>query len=120
MLMVRFSVRRAILAGYVAAMLAALLLPVPDAPSYVPGVLDKVAHVGLFFGFAVLAAWTAGRERGRRMLGAFVWASVFAALVEVLQALLPYRSGDPVDLVAGIAGALVGAVLGARSGAPNA
>jgi VanZ family protein len=41
-----------------------------------------------------------------------------AALIEVLQSMLPYRSGDPLDFVAGVAGALVGAVLGSLTAPP--
>ena len=60
------AVRRAVMRGYVAVMLAALLMPVPAAPSYVPGDFDKLAHVGLFLGFAGLAAWNVRGGRSRR------------------------------------------------------
>ena len=112
-------VRRTLLAGYVAAMLAALLMPVPATPSYLPGAFDKLAHVGLFLGFAVLAAWNARGGRGWRGLVALGSAAAFAAVIEVLQALLPYRSGDPLDLVAGVAGGIVGAVVGGLTDAPD-
>jgi len=112
-------VRRLVLGGYVAAMLAALLMPVPATPSFVPGDFDKVAHVGLFLGFGLLAAWNARGGRRSRALGAFAWAVALAGLTEALQSLLPYRSGDPMDLVAGVAGAIIGAVLGAQSGTPT-
>jgi len=112
------AVRRVVLGGYVAAMLAALLMPVPATPSYLPGDFDKLAHVGLFLGFAVLAAWNARGGRGWRTLGALGWAAGLAALIEVLQSMLPYRSGDPLDFVAGVAGALVGAVLGSLTAPP--
>jgi hypothetical protein len=55
-----------------------------------------------------LVGWNA---RGGRRAGSVLW------LTEVLQSLLPYRSGDPMDLAAGAAGAVVGAVLGAQTGA---
>jgi VanZ family protein len=113
------ATRRLILGAYVAVMLAALLMPVPATPSYVPGDFDKVAHVGLFLGFAALVAWNARGGRQSRALGAVAWAVAFAGLTEVLQSLLPYRSGDPMDLVAGVAGAIVGAVLGAQTGTPT-
>lgn len=106
--------RRLLLAGYAAVMLALLLLPVPASPVSVPGDVDKLAHVGLFLVFAVLVAWNVTGGRGRRLVAALGWATAVAALVEVLQALLPYRSGDPVDLLAGVGGALVGAWLGGR------
>jgi VanZ family protein len=110
------ATRRIILGGYVAFMLAALFMPVPATPS-LPGNFDKVAHVGLFFGFAGLVGWNARGGRGSRGLRALAWAVAFAGLTEVLQSLLPYRSGDPMDLAAGAAGAVVGAVLGAQTGA---
>ena len=103
--------------GYVAAMLLAFLMPVSYTPDYLPGVLDKLVHLGLFLGFAVMVAWRAQGLRERRSLVAFGSTAVFAGLVEVLQVLLPYRSGDPVDFVAGVAGGLVGAVVGGLTGA---
>jgi VanZ family protein len=117
--MLRSALRRTALGGYVAAMLAALLLPVPDTPSYVPGAFDKLAHVGLFLGFALLAAWNARGSRGLRTVTAFGAGALLAALVEVVQSPLPYRSGDVVDLAAGVVGALLGATLGARTGPPG-
>jgi len=111
--------RPAVLGGYVAAMLAALLMPVPATPAYLPGGFDKLVHVGLFLGFALLLAWTAQGLRERRTLVAFGSTAAFAALVEVLQLLLPYRSGDVVDLAAGVAGGLIGAVLGGLTGAAD-
>jgi VanZ family protein len=99
--------------GYVAAMLAAFLMPIPYTPDYFPGAFDKLVHLGLFLGFAVLVAWRTRGLRKRRILVAFGSTAAFAGLVEVLQLLLPYRSGDLVDLVAGVAGGVVGAALGA-------
>lgn len=110
--MIPLSTRRILLYGYVALLLAALLLPVPDVPGYTPGNLDKLAHVGLFVGLAALAAWNAGGPRGHRVLVAMGVAVLVGALTELLQGALPYRSGDPLDLAADLAGGLLGGVLG--------
>jgi len=102
-------------------MLAALLLPVPRPPDYVPGDFDKLAHVGLFAGLGLLAALNARGARGRRALVALGGTVLFGALTEVMQGVLPYRTGDPLDLVADLAGGLLGALLGslARPQAPG-
>lgn len=110
--MVSRLTRRLLLGGYVAVMLAALLLPVPRAPDYVPGDFDKLAHIGLFAGLALLAAWNARGGRGRRVLVALGAAILLGALTEALQGVLPYRTGDPLDMVADLAGGLTGGLLG--------
>lgn len=118
-LMRNSALRRATLGAYVAAMAVALFVPLPDPPSYLPGDFDKAVHIGMFLGFAALAAWNARGGWGRRMLVALGSAALFAAVVELLQAPLPYRSGDPADFLAGVAGGLLGAAIGARFTKPG-
>jgi VanZ family protein len=113
----RPAARRAVLAVYLAVMIAALLLPVPGASS-VPGDFDKAAHVALFLGFALLAAWAVRGPRLARITKAVVAGALLAALTELIQSPLPYRSGDPVDLLAGVGGALLGAALGGWTSPP--
>lgn len=104
-------VRRAILAAYSVAMLIVFLVPVPQPPRDLPGTFDKLVHGVLFLGFAVLALWNLRPDRRARTRVTLAAAAGFAAVVEALQMLLPYRSGDVVDLLAGIGGALLGAGL---------
>ena len=75
-----------------------------DAPKALWGIpMDKVVHFLMFFPLPVLAYLAFDRYRGKR------WASVlwttatllcgcaFAAVTELVQSRLPYRSGDPAD-----------------------
>lgn len=71
---------------------------------------DKVVHLLLFGGLAGTARARFGDARA--VLAAVVG---YAAVSEVVQAaLLPRRSGDPLDLVADVAGALLGWWLAGR------
>ena len=89
----------------------------------IPG-FDKAVHVGLFGGLALLLCWafnSAARPRAVVIVGL---ASAMAGLIEVVQGLLPYRSAEWWDLLAGVAGALAGALLAAaiasRASGPGA
>ncbi len=102
---------RLVLATYTVALLVITLAPLPG-PAYPPTGLDKPVHFLLFGG---LAALLYGNFVGGRRIPALV-ASVIgsvsvAALVELLQGLLPYRHEDIWDLVAGAVGALLAAFL---------
>jgi len=100
-----------VLAVYTLGLLAVMFVPVPDTPTYVPGGFDKLVHVALFLGLGFLTYWDL-RAAGRPGLLPVVAAGVvLAALIELVQSLLPYRSGDAADLAAGAAGVVVGAWL---------
>ncbi len=71
---------------------------------------DKVVHCTLF---ALLAGTT--RWRFGRALPLLAAVAAYAALSEVVQAvLLPHRSGDVLDVVADLVGALLGWTLAGR------
>jgi VanZ family protein len=116
--------RRSFLALYVIALLVITLAPLPAGGEYVEAVpgLDKAIHVVLFGGLAFLLTWNAERQgRARVFSKVFGLTVAAAALIEVMQAPLPYRSGDVWDFLAGAVGALIGAamataMLGALSG----
>jgi VanZ family protein len=93
--------------GYVMFMLLLFLLPLPGTPENTTKYLDKAAHFGVFMGFAVL--FHLGRPS--RPASALLASVAFAAIIEVLQGLLPYRDGDWADLAAGAAGGTIGAAL---------
>lgn len=93
--------------------LVALYLPGSPEPGFeLPGA-DKVAHVLLF----ALPVWLLGRLTGRVWLIAGVF-SAHAVVSELIQHwFLPHRSGDPLDLLADLAGiALAVALLLTRRG----
>ena len=98
-----------------------VVLYAPRAPSTggVPGV-DKVVHVAVF----AALVW-AGRRARLAAVPGLVVALVHAPVSEALQHwVLPGRSGDPLDVVADVAGVVLGAVLplraraGRRAGVP--
>ncbi len=100
--------RRLALILYSVAVLVATLAPLSgDVYDFASG-LDKLAHVFLFAGIALLLLWNA--DSVSRAASATVLALTvgFAAAIEIVQGLLWYRSGDLWDLVAGCVGALIG------------
>lgn len=110
--MVVLSTRRILLGIYLAVLLAVLLVPVPAVPIATAGQLDKVAHVGLFLTLGFLATWSAPGGRMRRIRTALLVVVAWGVLTELIQGLLPYRSGDPLDLAADLTGGLIGALAG--------
>jgi VanZ family protein len=98
---------RLLLALTVAVQLVVLYAPRAPSAGSVPG-LDKVVHAAVFGA----VAWAALRCGFARSPVAVVLVA-HAVLSEVLQAgLLPARSGDPLDVVADLAGVVLALVLG--------
>lgn len=105
--------RHAILVLYVLVMVLVFLAPVPTGSWSVPAPdrFDKAVHFGIFLGFAFLYDLDRRPSAGRTLLVSFA----FAGGIELVQWILPYRSGDWWDFTAGAVGAGIGAAL-ARSG----
>jgi VanZ family protein len=99
--------RRPLLGLYLIVLLTLTLAPLPSAAGGLPDWFDKVVHFGLFTGLSALLAWNLG-GRARVPL-AVALATLIAALVEIAQGPIPFRSGDELDLFWGAMGALVGA-----------
>jgi len=80
------------------------LMPMPNT-----GVNDKLSHLVTYF---VLAGWF-GLLAGNRaiLLWTLVAVIAFGGLIELLQALTPYRQADWVDMLANSSGALAGICL---------
>jgi VanZ family protein len=78
-----------------------------DVPMDLWGIpTDKVVHFLMFFPFPALAYLAFDRYKGNRS-SSFLWAGVaflagcaYAAVTELIQSRLSYRSGDPVDFQA--------------------
>ncbi len=105
--------RRILLAVYVVALLALMLAPLPESAYQLASAkgLDKAVHFALFGGLAVLLYWNL-KPSGTPTLWRVVGPSGFmAALVELLQAPLRYRTADIWDFVWGLAGSLVAYLL---------
>ena len=99
--------RHTVFIGYVLVMVLVFLLPVPTTPLEESRHVDKVVHFGIFLGFAMLFYI----DRRPRTKWTLLVSFAFAAAIEVVQWVVPYREGDWWDFVAGVAGACVGAVL---------
>lgn len=110
--MIRRTFRRTIFLAYLGLVLAATLAPLSgDMYSAVSG-LDKLAHVVLFIGVAFVTYWSQKSAGEPSPLFAAGFAAGLAGLIEVIQATLPYRSGDLWDFWAGVLGAAIGATAG--------
>lgn len=106
------AVIRVIAAGYAAGVLVLGLIPMGPLPlpkTFVPQ--DKLMHAAVFAGFALLLALVARGNRG--VAWAVGGATAFGGLLELLQALVPYRSADWYDLAADAVGAGLGGLLAA-------
>jgi len=100
--------RHKVFVCYVAVMLLVFLLPVPTTPVAESRHVDKLAHFGIFLGFALLCHI----DRQWKAWWTFLISVAFAGGIELVQSILPYREGDWLDLVAGAAGGALGVVLG--------
>jgi VanZ family protein len=109
------SVRRVVLSVYGLIVMALMVAPVraPRFAAQVPAA-DKIVHAALFGVMTGFIWWNLGATTRRRIAWAVVLATVFAVLVELVQRFVPYRSADPLDAAAGLAGAMVCAFVLAR------
>jgi len=101
------SLRRWALAAGIAATLALFLLPLSNPVPTFDGVeTDKLAHASLIGGLALLVWWNlpTGRWRGP---AAVLLAGTYAGLIELVQSALAFRTGDVMDLAAGLLGAVI-------------
>lgn len=96
---------------YLAALFGLLMLPISGTQYKLLGIgFDKWMHIALFGGLAVLLRWNLAGYR-QALLVSVGAACAIAAVTEVAQGLVAYRSAEFWDVVAG----LIGAVLGAAS-----
>ena len=100
--------RRGILAAYLIGLLAITLAPLPSRAFELASGSDKLVHFGLFAGFGVLLYWNMYSSRRPTLITVVGLTAVVAALIELFQTPLPFRSGDVWDLLWGVVGALVG------------
>ncbi len=100
--------RRGIFAAYLIGLLVITLAPLPSRAFELASGSDKLVHFGLFAGFGVLLYWNMYSSRRPTLMTVVGLTAVVAALIEVFQTPLPFRSGDVWDLVWGVVGALVG------------
>lgn len=99
---------RYLLLAYLTALFGLLVLPVSEPKFYFLGIKsDKWFHVALFAGLALLLRWNlVGRSRPSEI--SILVTTTIAFLIEVVQAMIYYRSAEWYDLVAGFFGAIIG------------
>ncbi len=104
----RSQVLHALFVFYVLVMVVVFLVPVPRVP-VLQGMShpDKVFHLVTFAGFAFLYRL----DRRSSVTHTLLVSLAFAGGIELVQWVLPYRSGDWGDFLAGAAGAGIGVVL---------
>ncbi len=98
--------RHRLFLAYAVAMLLVFMTPTPETGiefSYV----DKAVHFGLFFGFALMFYLDRRVTPGRT----FLISAIFAAGVELVQWVLPFRDVELADFIAGAAGAALATVI---------
>ena len=106
-----WTIDRVLLAIYLVALLVLLIAPIPGPEYRLLGIgADKWMHFALFGGLAVLLRWNLSTSRHAVFvcIGA---ASVVAGATEIVQSLVDYRSAELWDLLAGVLGATLGAVV---------
>ena len=98
-----------LLALYLMALMVFLMFPIAGPDFRFLGMeSDKWMHVALFGGLAMLLRWNLA-QNSRPLFASVGAAFVVAAVVELAQGLLAYRSAELWDLIAGGLGAIVGA-----------
>jgi hypothetical protein len=105
------STDRILLLTYLAALIGLLFFPIGGPDFRWLGLdSDKWMHIVLFGGLAVMLRWNLVEFRRAFLISVGV-ASIFAALTELVQALIVYRSAEFEDFLAGALGALLGGAL---------
>ena len=98
--------RHRLFVAYAVAMLAIFLIPTPNIGIEF-GYIDKAVHFALFFGFALMFHLDRRVTPGRT----FLISAIFAAGVELVQWVLPFREVELADFMAGAAGAALATVI---------
>ena len=99
------------------ALLVFVLSVVPTEPSLPVGRLDKLAHLCEYALFAWLLVHALPPRRlagGQAVLLAWVYATSYGLLMELIQMMVPWRSAELADALANALGAALGVWIGAR------
>lgn len=89
---------------------------IPVAPKLVPGRLDTVVHLCEYLLLAWLLAQALRASAQRRLaVIAWGWATAYGAILEMVQAFVPWRSAEISDALANALGAALGAWLARTS-----
>lgn len=100
---------RLLLATYLVALFGLLMFPIQGTQTQLLGIgSDKWVHIALFGGLAVMLRWNLSGKQRPVMVSMGI-AFAVAAATEVGQVLVVERSGEWLDLLAGLIGATIGA-----------
>lgn len=95
---------------------------IPEGPDLSAGRLDKIAHVCEYLLFAwllVQASRAANAPEREYRLRAWMYATSYGLLMELIQAMVPWRSAEWGDVVANAVGAALGVWVGRRFPRPQ-
>ena len=94
-------------AAYAVCIFVASVIPV--APRFAPGRLDKAVHLCeyLLLAWLLVQALRAGAHRAASWV-AWGWATGYGMMLELVQALVPWRSAEVSDALANALGAALG------------
>jgi len=110
---------RLLLALYLIALFGLLLLPISGVGSrFINMGGDKLIHIALFGGLSVILRWNFSATRNA-VFKTVAIGFVIAAIAEIAQRLVAYRSAELSDVAAGIVGAILGAVVMNRALQPG-
>jgi VanZ family protein len=98
--------RHRLFVAYAVAMVLVFVIPTPNTGIEVRAI-DKAVHFLLFFGFALMFYLDRHAGPGR----IFLLSAGFAAAIELVQWVLPFREVELADFIAGAAGAALAAVI---------
>jgi len=90
---------------------------IPDGPELSVGRLDKAAHLCeyLLFAWLLIQAVRAGPvPKPEYQLWVWIYATSYGLLMELIQAMVPWRSAELADVLADAAGAALGVWAGQR------
>jgi len=105
-----WSLNRLLLTMYLIALMGLLMFPIVGPEFRLLGIgSDKWVHVALFGGLAVMLRWNLSENRHALFVSISI-ALVVAVTTEVAQGLVAYRSAEFFDVLAGLNGAIIGAV----------
>jgi hypothetical protein len=100
---------------YCAAIFYISSIPITDPVTYLFPGFDKIMHIGLYGGLALLVCRFAANDLRRNPASAMLIAASFTILYgfsdEIHQSFIPERLADPADFAANIAGAVLAVVL---------
>ena len=98
-------------------MVVLIVSVIPEGPDLSAGHLDKIAHLCeyLLFAWLLVQAIRAGRgPQPEYRLWAWLYATSYGLLMELLQAMVPWRSAEWGDALANAIGAACGVWVGQR------